>query len=371
MAYFRVRPWYAKKSGGIYGVVWDGSSSSAWTRTDDAVGFSVPVPQMSDGNGGWTTGSSPFDNIMPWKGMVKVEDTNAGTLVAIPKFYFKLDYADPTATVKGLKIQISENQFEGSQVSPAHMDRGDGNGERDVVYIGRYHCAVDTYKSTTGVSPQSSKTRSQFRENIHNLGSNIWQWDYATLLTIQMLYLVEFADWDSQNKVGYGCGSKSRVGSTDAMTYHTGTTGTALTTTGTTTQYRYIEDLWGASMPFYDGVYFVYSSSKINMYAIKNPASFSDSSGGTNVGAVPSASDRYIKAYNISSANGFAWLMYPAEVINSIGYICDRCSFSSSGVVLRGGGGDTSSPAYGLFYLLGTNNASFSSLTSSRLMKLP
>ena len=191
MAYFRVRPWYKKSSyiddDKIYGVTWDGSATNAWTRTDDAVGFTDPVPQMSDGNGGWTDGSSPFDNIMPWAGMEKVEDADAGTLVAIPKFYFKLDYANPSATVRGLKIQISRQQFTGSQISPAHMDRGDGAGERDVIYVGRYHCATSTYKSTTGVMPQNNTNRANFRTNIKNLGTGIWPWDYATLLTIQFL----------------------------------------------------------------------------------------------------------------------------------------------------------------------------------------
>lgn len=131
----------AKTSGHIFGVTWDGSSSTSLTRTDDAVDFPDPVPYIS----GATSYSSPFDNIMPWSGMVKVEDSEAGTLVEIPKFWYKL-----TKDGSALSIQITNQETDGFSVSPAHMDRGDGKGERDVVYIGRYHCGSTAYKSAAG-----------------------------------------------------------------------------------------------------------------------------------------------------------------------------------------------------------------------------
>ena len=59
-----MNPRYKKVSGGgIYGAEWDGSSTTVWTRTDDAVGLPNPNPYyagMSD------TPSSPFDDISPW-----------------------------------------------------------------------------------------------------------------------------------------------------------------------------------------------------------------------------------------------------------------------------------------------------------------
>ena len=372
MAIYKIYPWYKKSGGGsvgIYGASWDGSSSTSWTRTDDASLFANPVPQMSDGNGGWTQGSSPFDDIMPWAGMVVSEDANAGTVVAIPKFYFKLGYANETSPY-GLKIQISSQEFEGSQVSPAHMDRGDGAGERDVVYVGKYHCA-DDFKSKTGIMPYGNQTRDTFRNGIHNLGSNIWQWDYATLLTIQMLYLVEYANWNSQDCIGYGCsklGTFDYTGTTGNMPYHTGTVQTSRTTYGHT-QYRNIEDLWGNVMDWCDGIYF----SSANIYAIKNPANFSDTSNGTLVGTRPTSSN-YISAYNISSTNGFTWFMFPSSVSGGSDstYITDRYSYKSSGVTLIVGGYYSMSLEYGLFYLSSYNFLNDKSRSSgSRLMYLP
>lgn len=50
-----------------------------------------------------------------------------------------------------------------------------------------------------------------------------------------MLYLVEYANWNSQATIGYGCSprnNKFNMGATDAMTYHTGTSAASRTTYG-------------------------------------------------------------------------------------------------------------------------------------------
>lgn len=51
--------------------------------------------------------------------------------------------------------------------------------------------------------------------------------DFAQFWYVNMLFLVEFADWNGE-RIGRGCStSKSKMnnGQTDAMGYHTGTTG--------------------------------------------------------------------------------------------------------------------------------------------------
>ena len=353
-----------KDTAPIYGASWDGSSSSAWTRTDAAAGFSNPNPAVNNG-----TGSSPFDLIMHWAGMTVTENENAGSLVSIPKFYFKLSYANPASEIKGLKIQISSSWHDGFQCSPAHMDRGDGAGERDVIYVGKYVCASD-YKSKTGVLPKGNETKSTFRSGIHNLGSKIWQWDYATLLTIQMLYLVEFANWNSQACIGYGCSNSASLentGITDAMQYHTGTNASSRTTYGHI-KYRNIEDLWVNGMSFIDGIYF----SSTNIYIIKNPTNFADSSNGTLVGTRPDKSG-YTTAYSISTTRGYTWFMYPSAVGGSDStYICDDSYYNRDSYVLRQGGGYSQNQQTGLFRLYGdANSSSKGAALISRLMYLP
>ena len=71
-----------------------------------------------------------------------------------------------------MKLQIADKATPGFHVSPAHADRGDGKGERDIVYIGRYHCGAD-WKSKTRVMPKASITSSAARTGIHSLGEAI------------------------------------------------------------------------------------------------------------------------------------------------------------------------------------------------------
>ena len=143
----------------VYGVDFTNmATTSKCIRTDDAASFADPQPAVAG-----STGSSPFDNIMPWAGMVRSTDPNAGEVVSIPKFYYKWETDGTKAT--GLKISMEKK--EGFNTSPAHMDRGDGKGERDVVYVGRYH-SCSTNKSTTGQMPKTDITRSAARTAAHS-----------------------------------------------------------------------------------------------------------------------------------------------------------------------------------------------------------
>ena len=364
---------YEVKGSSIYGVQWNGSSSTAWTRTDDAALFADPQPYYAGMSG---TPSSPFDSCMPWSGMEIVDDADAGKLVKIPKFWFKW-----TRSGSSMKLQISDSEQPGFYVSPAHADRGDGSGERDYVYVGRYHCSgagTGTYKSTSGVAPKVSTTRADFRTGIHNLGSKIWQYDFAMWWTINMLYLVEFADWNSQAKIGGGCSETTatssavyNMGYTDSMPYHTGTVSSSIgATVYGGTQYRYIEGLWDNCYDWCDGIYF----STADVYAIKNPANFSDSTGGTKVGTRPTATG-WTTAWNDPSASGFEYALYPSTADSSLDgstYICDRCNYNASGVVLCVGGYYYQSQSFGAFYLNGCYQASNQNASiGSRLQKLP
>ena len=342
----------------IYGVEWDGTSTTKLSRTDAASAFTDPVPYVV----GASSYSSPFDGIQPWAGMVRSTDSSAGEVVAIPKFYYKW-----TKTGTKLKLQITQAAQTGFSVSPAHADRGDGTGERSVVYVGRYH-SCSTYKSTTGQSPVASITRSSARSSIHNLGTKIWQYDIAMRCTIQMLYLVEFADWNSQNVIGYGCSLSSsiqNVGLSDSMPYHTGTMQSSRTTYGAGVQYRYIEGLWENVMNWLDGAY--YGSNGMNV--IKNPSSFSDSSGGTSVG-IPTGG--WASELAIPSVSGYDWAIYPSAAAgDGTNYISDRWYFNASNPCLRSGGYYSQEQSYGIWYMNSAGASSAVGNIGCRLQLLP
>lgn len=343
----------------IYGVEWDGTSTTAWTRTDASVNFTDPVPYYAGMSG---LPSSPFDNISPWKDMTVVEDANAGSLVKIPKFYYKLS----SAGTNGMKIQISESSHDGFVVSPAHMDRGDGQGERDFVYVGRYKCGATAYKSVAGQNPKTGVQKSTFRNQIHNIGTDIWMIDFATNFTIWLLYLVEFANWNSQSKIGYGCGDGSNYGTlgyTDSMAYHTGTTQNSRTTYGFGTQYRNIEGLWDNVYEILDGCYL----SNYKLYIILNPSDFSGSNG-VEIGTISSG---FPSGFNIKDITGVFPLFVPKSNQGSDStYSCDEWNNNNNALLFRGGQ-SYNSLSYGLF-MIGTGTPTVQSGSNgTRIMKLP
>ena len=343
----------------IYGVVWDGTSTTVWSRTDEAASFVNPTPYRA----GATSYGSPFDNLYPWSGMVRVTDAVAGELVAIPKFWYKW-----TKSGNSLKLQIADKETDGFHVSPAHADRGDGKGERDIVYIGRYHCNTNNYKSQSGVKPKANITRSTARTSIHNLGSTIWQGAVQMRMTIWMLYLVEFADWNSQKTIGKGCGNSSatkNVGYTASMPYHTGTTLASRDSYGLGTQYRYIEGLWDNVYDWGDGCY--YNSNGLNI--INTPSSFSDNSGGTAVG-VPSSG--WPSAFTVATVAGLEWVIYPtASGGSETTYSADDWSFNASSPCLCFGGSYNQNGDHGLFYVNCTSASGSNAYIGCRLQKLP
>lgn len=341
----------------IYGVEWDWTSSgpTKGTRTDAAAGFSDPNPAVNNGNG-----SSPFDNLMPWAGMVK-ETRTGGVMVKEPKYWYKW-----TKTGKKLKLQIADGPVEGFHVDPVNMDRGDGLGELNFSYIARYHCASGTYKSETNKAQQVSITRSAARTSIHNLGANIWQMDFAQMWYVGMLFLVEFADWNGE-RIGRGCsasGSKENNGKTDAMQYHTGTTAANRDTYGYT-QYRNIEGWWDNVYDWMDGCY--YNSNGLNV--IKNPNQFSDSANGTLVGK-PVAG--YPSDFTIPTQSGLEWALFPSAAAGSTtNYVPDSWNFSGRYPCLRHGGSYYQDQDHGPFYVIyGGTSVTYTSI-GCRLQERP
>ena len=338
----------------IYGASWDGTSTTKWSRTDEAAEFTDPVPYVA----GAKSYGSPFDDRLPWSGMV-VSERTGGTMVAIPKFWYKLEQNGA-----GMTIQITDRAVEGYSVSPAHMDRGDGHGERDVVYIGRYHCN-GTYKSGTG-SPRANMTRSSARSGIHNLGSTIWQSDFAMRFTVWLLYIVEFCDWNSQAKIGYGCspsGGIITMGYTDTMPYHTGTDQSSRATYGGT-QYRNIEGLWDNVWDWCDGCY----NNGNGLNIVLNPSKFSDSSGGTAVG-VPS--NGWPSAFKVKTNGGFPTFIPTSASGSDTTYSCDYWYFNSSSRCLYVGGNCSHSSNYGLFCVNYNGASGYNGVIGCRLQELP
>ena len=350
-----------------YGITWNkNNSSTVLTRTDDSSSFNNPSPAISGG-----TGSSPFDNLYPWCGMTVKTFADGNVMIRIPKFYYKI-----TNSNYSLSIQISTTSQSGFKVSPAHQKRYSWDIERDYVYIGKYKCN-SSYKSISSQAPIVNITRSTARDGCRMQGtsSNIdgyYQQDFALFWTIRMLYIVEFADWNSQAVIGYGGGNGSSsvvTGTTNNMQYHTGTMKSSRTAYGTGVQYRNIEDPWGNVYEFVDGIYFNGS----NIFIVYFPDNFSDSDNGVNIGT-RLTSGGFIS--NLSTGSGdYDWAMYPSGNSGSQSTkIPDYCSYlyKTSGIFVTGGCFETNDQSDGLFFINGNlGNDALGNSIGTRLMYLP
>lgn len=338
----------------IYGVSWSGGTSPTMTRTDDASGFSTPVIGK-----GTTKGSSPFDNCYPWS-KIRVVTDNGNVLVEIPKFWYKWTKSGST-----MKLQISDKKVPNFNVSPMHQDRGDGVGERDVAYIGKYKCVYD-YKSKANFAPMSNITIGTARTKIAALGSGYYQQDYASFWTLRLLFLVEWATWNSQsvlkNTTDFDSLSSILTGETSSMSYHTG-----ISASGRSVQYRYVEDPWENLLEYVDGLYF----SGTNVYCINNPSKFATGSNGTKIGT-RSTGYGYIKSWSMPTTSGFEWALIPETVVNAESYTHDSYYYDSAGTIAYIGGSRTAWNVHGAFFIYTDFTASSTSASIGvRLMKLP
>ena len=358
----QVYPVVIAQGTGIYGVEWSAGTGNKLKRIGDAANFADPVAYMA----GQSNYGSPFDNLLPWSGM-QVSERAGGMMVAIPKFWYRIENG-VDSNGYGIRIQIADAPKEGFHVSPAHMDRGDGFGEREVVYIGRYHCRASDYKSYGGEKPKVSITRSVARLNITEIAPNVWQSDYAIMFTIWLLYIVEFANWNSQAVIGYGTGNNRAVedmGYTDAMPYHTGTMAASRKNYGVATQYRNIEGYWDNCYDWVDGCRCNSNGLFINL----KPSTFSDTSGGVSVGVPVNG---YPKSYVCKEGAGaFPLFLSSVNAPEGASSLPDYWGYYYSYPSLFRGGSFNQSGDPGMF-CLNADSASYAGASiGCRLQELP
>lgn len=240
------------------------------------------------------------------------------------------------------------------------MTKHPGSGK----YVGRYHMNSNGY-SATGYSPYVNMTRATARNKAKSVGSKFHLYDFATYCAIIFLYIVEFANWNCQSKIGQGYTNNNNSsaissGRTDSMTYHTGR---ASGTDGkTAVQYRWIENLWGNVCQWVDG----FNANGTTAYACTDPSKYADDTltGYTNIGTLPDSG--WIKDLTVTD-NG---LLIPKTSGGSeTTYIPDYASSSSGWRVLCVGGYWSSGTYAGLlcFYANDASSSSYSSV-SARLL---
>lgn len=355
----------------VFGVCWDTSNSSTalkrLTQSTDPYGLvnksvtTEPKPAVGTG-----AGSSPFDSFLPWSGMKECNldasgtvtawkgdrnfsRSNIRTMVFIPEFYV-------AAKRNGVKqyFYVSDKPITGFAKHP-------GSGK----YIGKYHMdAFANGYSKVDESPYVNITRATARSKAKSVGSKFHLYDFATYCAIIWLYIIEFADWNCQSKIGRGFVDGNSLalnsGNTDRMTYHTGRA--AGTDGENAVQYRWIENLWGNVFQWVDG----FNANGTTAYYCTDPSKYADdtATGYTNIGTLTSSG--WIKDLTVTD-NG---LLIPKNTGGSeTTYIPDHMWSSSGWRVLYVGGYWGSGADAGLlcFNASGTSSYSYSNI-SARLL---
>lgn len=354
----------------VFGVSWDSSNpSTALTRLTKAndpnklvtVDITTePVPAVGAGSG-----SSPFDSYMPWMEMeeynieaetgMRTKKGNSNftrtqptkpVLVKIPEFYYKVE---KSGTI--FRYYVADGP-----VDEFHLHPGSG------CYVARYE-AIGSNNSSLGsflgshsstLAPSTRQTRDTYRTRARNMASGFQLYDFAAWCAVGLLYLVEFADWDSQKKMGQGIvndADSHKTGETDSMVYHTGRA--AGTDGKTAVQYRGIENPWGNVREFVDGINFQNRTA----YMCTEPDSYADDTTENYISSgITLPNSGFIKGFGFSS--GFPWAFIPNDNGGSeTTYIPDYMYSSSGQNVLNVGGYWTGASGAGLFSF----NANFDS----------
>jgi hypothetical protein len=328
-----------------------------------AANFADPLPATSLAG----SGSSPFDNIQPWAGMkryniidgaVSYSEDDAGfsmtdydTVVYIPEFWYRVE---KDTTKKRWTWAISPTAQSGFTKHP-------GSGR----YLGRYHTTgtSSAIGVKSGVNPLASTSITNFSTNAANKGAKWFLMDIATWSALQMLYLVEFANFDSQTMLGTGnnSGSVKATGITDNAVYHT------LKVSGNSNQYRWIENPFSNLSTWLDGFY---ASSRTPVISEDNTTRSVTDSGKTSAGVSLPSTNGCIQGFGYSE--DFPWAFIPDTSDGSTNYtkyVCDRVYWNSGNPVAIVGGNCGSNASYGFFCLYASYAASgTSAYVGSRLL---
>lgn len=245
------------------------NSSSAWERIEDAVGL------VANAQKGSTAVQNSFDSLYPWSDIIsynydttskritayygeptfKFDGSNGEVLTRIPEFWYKRT-RDATYEYVYIADGKKEGYIKAEQFS-----------------VGRYTYSgsASGVHSRSGQAPFVNYNITNARTYAKALGDGFGQLDWHYFL-IQILYLVEYADYNSQAKLGKGVSSATAAvnsGGCNNLGMKSGT----LNDDGLHSMiYRGIEDIYGNVWQFVDGInikdYKAYVSQNSMDYAV-------------------------------------------------------------------------------------------------------
>ena len=199
-----------------------------------------------------------------------VESSGQNCMVEIPKFYSCKKVIDvPTKErifgVSDKPIETDKIKLSDWRVDPAfYRERNklctDQSGvavEVDFRYAPAFKGWVDAQgrlRSLPNKTPTVNKTIDQFRTHSSNMGNGWGMLDFNLLTAIQILYITEYGNADSQTTIGRGYVDGNSGSIVTGNTRQYGNASFGETTGKKQMSYRGIEDLWGNVYHWVDGL---------------------------------------------------------------------------------------------------------------------
>lgn len=317
------------------------------------------------------------------------DGSNGQVMVEQPVFYYKVVplKTQPVADGHGQNLMkaryyVSDQPRAGFKVHPAFKDH---NGEtRQKVYVSAYESTIfdtsegvylkldeqvadfasDKLSSIANAKPASGVTQSLTRENARKLANNRGQgWHQQTLATTsmsQLLFIIEYASFNSQEKLGSGRTGVADDGAT-SQTSNTGSTQTLGNKSGSVDvdgyaipTYRGEENLWGNIFSIVDGFTLEGKGKNNGWYALGDYRENGIDGSYKPFGFTIAKANGYVKYFGYSEDADFAFI--PGETnggANSALPVGDHLYQNNAYdgfLVARLGGSWSSGAAAGLFY---------------------
>lgn len=345
------------------------------------------------------------DNIRTYAAKTKVQ-----VMVEQPKFYYKVVPLELEKIQGGkgfhmrkARYYVSDTMKAGFKLHPAFIKDGK---EKNFIYLSAYEgCTYDTSasayklndaqdvdwtddvlasianaKPTSGLT-QSSATRNGFRTIAAKRGLGWSQETVQAATATELLFLIEYASFDMQSKIGAGVTTKTDDGAT-SMTEITGATttlgnksGQIINTNGySVVAYRGEENPFGNIWKWIDGIN-VYNKNEGSVYIADhgfkddtNAAPYSDA------GITICGSNGYVSAFAYNE--DFDWLFIASEVLGNsslpVGdYFWQNKAYNGYTVAILGGSWYSGSSAGGFYWHVSNASGSRYRYVGGRLLYVP
>ena len=350
----------------ISGVQWN-PTSDTYVRTGDGTTGNAHIAVASQmkrcvlqSNGTVAYYLHPTDSTKKADGTTAdLTGATGNVMVEIPKFYYKYEW---TGTAH--HWSISDKPTAGYTVHPAFVKSG---VEVDFRYYNAYNPRDNGTKliSASGLYPTANQTRAQFRAKAAANGSGWSLVDWNLYFAVQLLYLVEYADFNTQEAIGYGrtymTGGSWADGSYYAISGLSNANGnntanvwvSATAYANNYMTYRGIEHWYGHLFKFVDGV----NVNASRQYFVNNkPSTFADDvfTGDYVLKGTAGSTSGYISDFS-QDGDG----LFPTSVTGSeTTYVGDYYAQTSSNSVVMFGGGTSTAGSAGAFFLFADSAAS-------------